>query len=57
MIIALILFAVFALVMAFCLASGNMIIAFILLAALVLVMAFCLAKAASMERPKDKHRN
>lgn len=34
-----------------------MIIALILFAVFALVMAFCLARAASMERPKDKHRN
>ena len=34
-----------------------MIITFILLAIFALVMAFCLARAASMERPKNKHRN
>ena len=56
MIITFIILAAFALVMAFCLASGNMIIAFIILAALVLVMAFCLARAASMERPKNKNK-
>jgi len=29
----------------------------IIFAAFVLLMAFCLARAASMERPNNKHKN